>query len=72
MTTQIVIDIANKVKEIDPRVSAYADGSCIKGTFRGKKGEDYCYDLAFRTFKYNNEGPNVRKAIEAAILALNF
>jgi len=67
MTTQLIIDIANRIHQIDPRVSAYADGGTIKGTFRGKQKEDYCYMVSSRSFIYNNEGPNVRKAVEQAI-----
>lgn len=59
--------IIAEIKKADPRVSAYVDGGCIQGTFRGKKSEDYCYMVTKREFVYNNEGPNVRKAIEAAI-----
>ena len=67
MTTQLVIDIAKRVKEIDPRVSAYAEGGLIQGCFRGKGKENYSYLLTARKFQYNNEGPNVRNAIEQAI-----
>ena len=70
MTTQLVIDIANRVHQIDGRVSAYAEGGCIKGTFRGKQQEDYCYMISKREFVFNNEGPNVRKAVEQAISEL--
>ena len=70
MTTQLVIDIAKRINQIDARVSAYADGGTIKGTFRGKKNEDYCYMVSSKTFIYNNEGPNVRKAVEQAISEL--
>lgn len=67
MTTQLVIDIAKRVKEIDPRVSAYAEGGRIKGTFRGKKSEDYSYMVSSRTFDYNNQGIHVQRAVEQAI-----
>ena len=70
MTTQLVIDIATRINQVDGRVSAYAEGGCIKGTFRGKKNEDYCYMVSSRSFVYNNEGPNVRKAVEQAISEL--
>lgn len=70
MTTQLVIEIANRVHQIDGRVSAYAEGGMIKGTFRGKKNEDYCYMVSSRSFIYNNEGTNVRKAVEQAVLEL--
>jgi hypothetical protein len=59
--------IAEEIKKADGRVSAYVDGGTIKGTFRGKKSEDYCYMVTKREFVWNNEGPNVRKAVEAAI-----
>ena len=67
MTTQLIIDIAKRVNEIDPRISAYADGGTIKGCFRGKGSENYSYLVTAREFQFNNEGPNVRKAIEQAI-----
>lgn len=70
MTTEIVIEIAARIKQIDPRVSAYADGGTIKGTFRGKQNETYCYMVSSREFVYNNEGPNVRKAVEQAVSEL--
>ena len=70
MTTQLVIDIANRVHQIDGRISAYAEGGCIKGTFRGKKNEDYCFMISTRSFTYNNEGSNVRRAVEQAISEL--
>jgi len=67
MTTQIVIDIANRIHEIDSRISAYAEGGTIKGTFRGKMKEDYCYMVSSRRFVYNNQGYNIRCAVEQAI-----
>ncbi len=67
MTTQLVIDLANRINQIDPRISAYVDGGTIKGTFRGKRNEDYCYMVSSKSFIYNNEGLNIRKAIEQAI-----
>lgn len=67
MTTQLVIEIANRIHQIDGRVSATAEGGMIKGTFRGKKNEDYCYMISSREFEYNNEGNNVKKAVEQAI-----
>lgn len=70
LTTQLVIDIAKRVKEIDPRVSAYAEGGRIKGTFRGKRNETYSYMISKRAFDYNNEGPNVREAVEQAVAEL--
>lgn len=70
MTTQLVIDIAKRINQIDARVSAYAEGGCVKGTFRGKKNEDYSYMISSKTFIYNNEGPNVRKAVEQAMSEL--
>ena len=70
MTTQLIIDIATKINKIDGRISAYADGGTIKGTFRGKQNEDYCYMVSSREFVYNNEGPNVRKAVEQAVKEL--
>ena len=41
MTTQRMLDIAAKVKSIDPRISAHAEGGMISGCFRGKKSETY-------------------------------
>ena len=70
MTTQLAIDIATRINQIDGRVSAYAEGGTIKGTFRGKKNEDYCYMVSSRSFVYNNEDHNVRKAVEQAISEL--
>ena len=67
MTTQQVIDIANRIRQIDGRVSAYAEGGMIKGRFRGEVGEDYCYMVSSQRFLYNNEGPNVRRAVEQAV-----
>jgi hypothetical protein len=70
MTTQLIIDLANKVNQIDPRISAYAEGGYIKGCFRGKGKENYSFLVSAREFQYNNEGPNVEKAIKKAILEL--
>ncbi len=70
MTTDLVTEIAKRVNQIDSRISAYAEGGCIKGTFRGKQKEDYCFLVSAKEFKYNNEGPNVRKAVEQAISEL--
>jgi len=70
MTTQLVIDIAKRVNKIDTRISAYAEGGTIKGCFRGKGKENYSYLLTARQFEYNNEGLNVRKAIEQAVYEL--
>jgi len=67
MRTNLMNEIAARVKQIDARVSCIVEGGMLKGTFRGKKNEDYCYIVSSREFKYNNEGPNVRKAIEQAV-----
>jgi hypothetical protein len=71
MTTQFVIDLAKKVNEIDPRVSAVADGGTIKGCFRGKGGENYVYMVSSNEFLVNNEGPSVRKAFAKAVEAIS-
>lgn len=70
MTTQLVLDIAQRINQIDPRISAYAEGGQIKGTFRGKTRENYCYMVGSKSFIYNNEGPNVAKAVAQAISEL--
>lgn len=67
MTTQQVIDIARRITQIDPRISAHANGGTITGTFRGKAKEDYSYLLSAKTFIFNNEGPNVKKAVDQAV-----
>jgi len=66
MKTQMEL-IAERVHQIDGRVSCYVEGGTLNGTFRGKQNEDYKYMVTSRTFIFNNEGPNVRKAIEQAI-----
>jgi hypothetical protein len=70
MTTELVIKLAARISQIDPRISAYAEGGKIKGCFRGKGKENYQYCVSSRTFDYNNEGPNVRKAIQQAVTEL--
>ena len=67
MTTQIMIDISNRIKAIDGRVHAYAEGGVIKGCFRGKGSENFEYMVSSRSFNFNNEGPNVRKAVNQAV-----
>lgn len=70
ITTQLVIDLAKKINQIDPRVSAYAEGGFIKGCFRGKGKENYSYSVTARQFEFNNEGPSVRIAVEKAVSEL--
>jgi len=70
ITTQLVIDLAKKIKQIDPRVSAYVEGGFIKGCFRGKGSETYSYLVTARQFEFNNGGSNVRIAVEKAISEL--
>jgi hypothetical protein len=67
MTAQQVIDIATKVNQIDPRINTIVEGGTIRGCFRGKQNENYQYMVTERSFVFNNEGPNVRKAFEKAI-----
>lgn len=70
ITTQLILDIAARVNQIDARVSAHVTGGMIHGTFRGKTSENYKYNVAAGEFVYNNEGPNVKKAIEKAVSEL--
>jgi len=70
MTTQLVIDIANRINQIDPRISARAEGGMIKGTFRGKQHEDYAYMVTERKFYKNNAGNPVNVAVEKAMTEL--
>ena len=65
-----ISEICKEIKKIDARVSAYADGDTICGTFRGKVHEDYCYNVKEKIFIFNNEGKNVRISVEKAIEAI--
>lgn len=68
MTTELVIKIANDVKAIDPATNAFADGGQIKGYYRGKSSEGWCYQIGYG-FKYNNKGHKVTMAVKQALEA---
>ena len=60
--------VVERINQIEPAAGAYVSGGRIKGCFRGKGSESYCFMLTAREYEYDNTRTHhVNTAIAQAI-----
>ena len=66
---QLAEEFFKKVKGIEPAIGGYIDEHLvIRGTYRGKKGNEYAYSFLAQRFLFNNAGSTVSGPFEKVIL----